>query len=262
MRLLLIGGGKMGTAMLAGWKNATINIIADVLTPHPSDALNGLCANVFTDIAQVNTRYDVIVLAVKPQIVMGLLGDLTKLISSETVFISIITGKTLQTLQDGLQKPAAIVRAMPNTPALIGQGMTACIANDNVSKAQKEIVTELLSAVGELIWLTDEDQMHAVTALSGSGPAYIFAMIEAMQKAGEANGLSADLALMLALKTMQGAGQLAMQSDKPPAELRQQVTSPNGTTAAALGVLQGDNALDKLVTAAITAADRRSRELA
>lgn len=263
MRLLLIGGGKMGSAMLAGWKKAKLDLTADVITPHPDAGIRELADHVYLAANETNAVYDVVVLAVKPQIIMDLLPVLGKFVTGQTVFLSIITGKTLATLEQGLGNKAAVIRAMPNTPSLIGQGMTVCIANAHVSPSQKAQIGPLLDAMGQTLWITDEDQMHAVTGLSGSGPAYVFAMIEAMQKAGQSLGLADDIALQLAIKTVQGAAQLAVESDKHPAQLREQVTSPNGTTAAALAVLQGsDGALDQLINGTITAASNRSRELA
>lgn len=265
VRLLLVGGGKMGTAMLAGWKKSAADLVIDVVTPHPAEGLRDLCDHVMTDIADCTKRpsYDVIVLAVKPGVLDQVAPGLAGIASPETVFVSLLTGKTLQTLQDRLGDQAAIIRAMPNTPALIGQGMTVCVQNAAVSPAQNAVVSGLLSTLGDLVWITDEEQMHAVTALSGSGPAYVFALIEALQQAGQSAGLPAELALHLAVKTVQGSGQLTLQSDHSPAELRQQVTSPNGTTQAALYVLQAEQGgLDELIQSTLNAAIRRSQELA
>ena len=265
MKILLVGGGNMGTALLLGWRKNNISLQITAIDPHPSEALKAMCQapdQVLTDAAQVSGPFDVVIIAIKPQLFADVLPGLQKFVSTETVFLSIAAGKSLASIAQFFGAGAAIIRAMPNTPALIGQGITVCIANENVNSAQKETANTLLQAAGGVIWIADEELIHAVTALSASGPAYVFAMIEAMQQAGEAVGLSASLALQLAVKTVQGAGALAQHSGKPPAELRQQVTSPNGTTAAGLEILQGKMGLDQLMLKTVKAAARRSRELA
>jgi len=265
MKILLVGGGNMGTALLLGWRKHLSDLQVTAVDPHPSEALKALCHaphKIATDVNQVKGDFDVVVIAIKPQSFGEVLPALQQFALPDTVFLSIAAGKSISGMQEFLGKYAAVIRAMPNTPALIGQGITVCVPNINVSDVQKQNAQNLLEAVGDVVWITDEEQMHTVTALSGSGPAYVFAMIEAMEKAGEACGLSAELSLQLARKTVQGAGALATHSEKSPAELRQQVTSPGGTTEAGLKILQDNDALQKLVTETISAATKRSRDLA
>lgn len=247
----------MGSAMLAGWQDHQV----DVIDPQPNEIVKQSAKNIFTSLTEVQDNYDGIILAVKPQIFPEVLPLLKDKIANAWV-LSIAAGKTLQSIAVILGNEIPLIRAMPNIPALIGQGMTVCVANSHVTQEQKQNVSSLLNAIGDLVWIDDEEQMHAVTALSGSGPGYVFAFIEAMEKAGIANGLSPVLSRKLAIKTVQGAGAMVLQSDKTPAELREQVTSVKGTTAAALEILQGDDALDVLVNAAIAAAAKRSKELA
>jgi pyrroline-5-carboxylate reductase len=202
-----------------------------------------------------------VVVAVKPQIAPDVLPALAPFVGSATVVVSIMAGRTLRFLTDGLPQ-AALVRAMPNTPAAIGRGITVAVANPRVSPEQRALVDALLSAVGAVEWITDEALMDAVTALSGSGPAYVFLLAEAMAHAGTAAGLPAALAATLARATAAGAGELLHRSPLDPATLRQNVTSPGGTTAAALDVLMAEDGLERLMTEAIAAATKRSRDLA
>jgi pyrroline-5-carboxylate reductase len=204
-------------------------------------------------------RPDVVVLAVKPNQIAAVLADCR--VATSAVFLSIAAGKTLSQLESGLGRGAAVVRAMPNTPAAIGRGMTGLAANLAVTPAQRALCAELLTAVGEVAWLADEAQMDAVTAVSGSGPAYVFLLVECLERAGRELGLDAALAKQLAVATVAGAGLYAAQSATDAAELRKRVTSPNGTTQAALDVLMGDAGLDSLITRAVRAAAARSREL-
>jgi pyrroline-5-carboxylate reductase len=260
MKLLLIGGGNMGSALLAGWQKRS-DFVVDVVDPKPNDMVGLYAQNIYPSLEKITEEYDGIILAVKPQTLPEILPSLKNLVKNSWV-LSIVAGKTTQSIHEILGDKVSVIRCMPNTPGLIGQGMSVCCPDQNATTEQKRAVSEVISPLGELLWTYEEEQMHAVTAVSGSGPAYVFALIEAMQKAGEANGLSSEFALRLAIKTVQGAGALAQQSDRTPTELRQQVTSPKGTTAAALEVLQGENGLDELVKAAITAAANRSKELA
>jgi pyrroline-5-carboxylate reductase len=202
-----------------------------------------------------------VVVAVKPQTAPEVMPALVPFVGTATVVVSIMAGRTLGFL-DGALPGAALVRAMPNTPAAIGRGITVAVANARVSSQQRELVHALLSAVGAVEWVSDETLMDAVTALSGSGPAYVFLLAEAMAKAGAAAGLPDALAATLARATVAGAGELLHRSPLDAATLRQNVTSPGGTTAAALDVLMADDALAPLMTQAIAAATARSRELA
>jgi pyrroline-5-carboxylate reductase len=204
---------------------------------------------------------DAVVLAVKPQIIDQVLGDYRRWAGERTLFLSIVAGKTIAGLARHLGA-AAIVRSMPNTPAAIARAITVACANPRVSEAQRGLCERLLAAIGESAWVEDESLMDAVTALSGSGPAYVFLLIEALAQAGEKEGLARPLAWRLAKSTVAGAGELARLSPEPPAELRRNVTSPGGTTEAALAVLMAEGGLPALMERAVAAAARRSRELA
>ncbi len=234
-----------------------------VIEPQPSREIAALCDRGL----RLNPSRDAaghvaaVVVAVKPQIALDVLPALAPFVGSATVVVSIMAGRTLQFLADGLPQ-AALVRAMPNTPAAIGRGITVAVANPRVSPDQRALVDALLSAVGAVEWITDEALMDAVTALSGSGPAYVFLLAEAMAHAGAAAGLPTALAATLARATVAGAGELLHRSPLDPATLRQNVTSPGGTTAAALDALMAEDGLERLLTKAIAAATKRSRDLA
>lgn len=250
----------MGRALLAGWEKKNIFSSVTIIDPTPSEDLNKY--SVFPNSDAVDKdQFDIVVLAVKPQIAEQVLPTLKRFAAKETLFVSIVTGKTIEMMSGILGTETTIVRTMPNTPAMIGQGMTACVADPKITPQQKQLADTLMRAVGDVVWLDDEEKMHAVTALSGSGPAYVFALIEAMQKAGEKMGLSSDLAAILARKTVEGSAQLAAQSDQTPEHLRKNVTSPNGTTEAALKVLLVEGGLDDLFLKALKAASQRSVEL-
>ena len=262
--ILLAGAGKMGGAMLDGWLAlglAAKNIA--VIEPQPSREIAALSARGQRLNASRDAVGDVaaVVVAVKPQTADEAMPVLAPFVGGATVVVSIMAGRTLQFLARSLPG-AAIVRAMPNTPAAIGRGMTVAVPNARVSQTQRARVDALLSAVGAVEWVADEALMDAVTALSGSGPAYVFLLAEAMARAGTAAGLPAALAATLARATVAGAGELLNRSPLDAATLRQNVTSPGGTTAAALEVLMAEGGLERLMTAAIAAATKRSRELA
>ena len=262
--ILLAGAGKMGAAMLEAWVALGLspaNVV--VLEPQPSPDIAALTERG----VRLNPPRDSVgdiaaaVLAVKPQIAPEVLTALAPFVAGATVVLSIMAGRTLRFLADNLPG-AALVRAMPNTPAAIGRAITVAIANPRVSPEQRAIVDALLSAVGAVEWITDEALMDAVTALSGSGPAYVFLLAESMARAGTAAGLPPTLAATLARATVAGAGELLNRSLLDPATLRQNVTSPGGTTAAALEVLMAQDGLERLMTAAVAAATKRSRDLA
>ena len=254
----------MGSAMLEGW--LALGLAPEriaVIEPQPTGeitawARHGLRLNptpgAVGDVAAV-------VVAVKPQTAPEVMPALAPFAGASTVVVSIMAGRTLHFL-DGALPGAALVRAMPNTPAAIGRGITVAVANARVSAAQRELVHALLSAVGAVEWVGDEALMDAVTALSGSGPAYVFLLAEEMAKAGAAAGLPPALAATLARATVAGAGELLHRSPLDAATLRQNVTSPGGTTAAALDVLMARDGIEPLLTKAIAAATKRSRELA
>jgi pyrroline-5-carboxylate reductase len=262
-QIVLVGAGKMGGALLDGWLALGLDPsrIA-VFEPQPSpdiaaQAIGGLCLN--PDPATVQAA--AIVLAVKPQIAPSVVPGLASL-AGYAVVISIMAGRTLGFLERSLGAGTAAVRAMPNTPASIGRGITVAVANANVSAAQRELAHRLLAATGTVEWVRDEGLLDAVTAVSGSGPAYVFLLAESLARAAVAAGLPADLAAKLAREAIAGSGELLHRSPADPRTLRERVTSPAGTTAAALDVLMGANGLDDLMTRAVAAATRRSRELA
>ena len=261
--LVLVGAGKMGGAMLDGWlarKLPPKKVI--VLEPQPSKSIKALAKRG----VRINPKGDVgavaaMVIAVKPQAAPDALPLLAALIHSKTVVVSIMAGRTLGFLESHLPD-AAIVRAMPNTPAAIGRGITVAVGNARVKAPARKLAHGLLAATGTVEWVDDEALMDAVTAVSGSGPAYVFLLAEAMAQAGAAAGLPAALAKKLARETVAGSGELLHRSPLPAATLRQNVTSPGGTTAAALEVLMGSGGVAALMTKAVAAATKRGRELA
>ena len=260
----LVGAGNMGGAMLRGWINNGMDPAnITVIDPSPSEQMQDFLAR--NSVGHAVSADDVpppnvLLVAIKPQMMDAVLPGLTGLVGENTVVVSVAAGTQLATLERALGNPAAI-RAMPNTPALVLRGMTVLCANGNVSNDQKQQVADLLLAIGAVEWIDDEALMDAVTAVSGSGPAYLFHLAECMAAAGEKAGLPKELAMTLAIETVSGAGELMRQSDETPAQLRQNVTSPNGTTAAALEVLMADDGMPELLEKAIEAAAKRSREL-
>ena len=259
--LVLLGCGKMGSAMLAGWLGGGLPPQSVfVIDPHPSDWLQqqGVQIN-----AALPDSPAIVVIAVKPQMMAAALPDIKALGTGQTLIISIAAGTSLDTFAAAFGPAAPIIRAMPNTPAAIGRGITALIGNAQASPADLALAETLLQAIGQTVRLDDEAQMDAVTALSGSGPAYVFHMIEALAAAGVAAGLPAPMAMDLAKATVGGAGQLAETADEDPAQLRKNVTSPNGTTQAGLAVLMDDaHGLQDLMRRTVAAAAARSKELA
>lgn len=238
----------MGSALLKGWARP------DAVVIEPNNP-----AYLPTLEAAGDITPELVVFAIKPQQMAEALPAYARF--RNATFLSIAAGKTIDGLEAWLGREAAIVRAMPNTPAAIGKGISVAVANKNVSAAGRQLADEALKAGGAVEWVTDESLMDAVTALSGSGPAYVFYLTEALAKAGEAMGLAPDLAMQLARQTVIGSGHLLEQSSESAAALRQAVTSPGGTTAAALQVLMGDDRLQKLMTEALKAAQARGREL-
>lgn len=263
--LVLVGCGKMGTAMLRGWVAAGVASRFLVVEPAGMSPDLGSQAEIAyypaAEALPIDLAPDAVVFAVKPQIVDAVLPGYRRWACPETLFLSIVAGKTLAGLGRHLGS-AAIVRTMPNTPAAIGRGITVACANPLVSFDQRQLCDRLLAAIGESAWVEDEALIDAVTAVSGSGPAYVFLMIEALARAGEAEGLPPELALRLARSTVAGSGELARISEESPAQLRENVTSPGGTTRAALDVLMATNGLEPLIKRAVAAAAARSRELA
>lgn len=264
--LLLAGCGKMGSAMLSGWLDSGV-AAAGVWVVEPQGATQfrrHAAVRVVEDTEALPSDLDpeVVVFAVKPQLMDVVAPAYARFCQSSTLFLSIAAGTPIRFFEERLGATAALVRAMPNTPAAIGRGITVVCPNANASTAQLALAEALLSAVGEAVSIDDEALMDAVTALSGSGPAYVFLLIETMAKAGEAAGLPRALAERLALVTVAGSGQLALESDEAPAQLRENVTSPGGTTFAALQLLMAEPGMQDLMTQAIDAAARRGRELA
>lgn len=259
--LVLLGCGKMGSAMLQGW-------LADglppasvwVIDPAPSDWLRGTGVAINADLP---VAPGIVLIAVKPQMMGAALPAIRAMGNGTTLFISVAAGTSIAAFEEALGNGSPIIRAMPNTPAAVGRGITAIVGNVHASTAQLELAEALLRAVGQVVHLEDEAQMDAVTGVSGSGPAYVFHMIECLARAGEAEGLAPALAMQLARATVAGAGALAEAAEETPAELRVNVTSPNGTTQAGLEVLMDEGTgLPDLMKRTVAAAAARSRELA
>jgi len=263
--LLLVGCGKMGVAMLEGWHARGLTAAGCVVVEPSADpriaGLAGIRLHADAEAIAADFRPGVVVLAVKPQSMDAVLPAYRRFAGPGTVFLSIAAGKTVGYFERGLGT-VPIVRAMPNTPAAVGEGMTVAVPNGHVSAAQRQACDALLAAVGDIAWVEDEGLIDAVTAVSGGGPAYVFLLIECLAEAGREAGLPADLAMRLARTTVAGSGALVRQSAEPAATLRRNVTSPNGTTQEALAVLMAADGLQPLMTRAIAAATRRSRELA
>jgi pyrroline-5-carboxylate reductase len=262
--IVLVGAGKMGSALLEGWLALGVDPVGvTVIEPQPAPEITALAARgVRLNPTALPSRTDAVVIAVKPQTAPEALAGIAGHIAPGAVVISIMAGRTLAFLEAVLPAGTAIVRAMPNTPAAIGRGITVAVPNARVTPAQRDLAHRLLAATGAVEWIDDEALMDAITAVSGSGPAYIFLLAESLARAGEKAGLLAPLAANLARATVAGAGELLHRSPLDPAALRHNVTSPGGTTAAALEVLMSADGLDPLMERAIAAATRRSRELA
>jgi len=262
--LALVGAGKMGGAMLEGWLALDLKPTAvSIFDPHLSPEIatlsqKGIALNPTPGAAG---KSSIVILAVKPQIAVDVMPSVAALTGAQTLVLSVMAGKTLNFLQAALPG-AAIARAMPNTPAAIGRGITVLVPNAKVTDAQRAVAIDLMSATGKVEWIDDETLMDAVTAVSGSGPAYIFLLAEALANAGIAAGLPKELAEKLARETVAGSGELLYRSPLDPATLRKNVTSPGGTTAAALEVLMGPGGFDALLKQAVAAAAQRSKELA
>jgi pyrroline-5-carboxylate reductase len=262
--LALAGAGKMGAAMLQGWLDR--GLPADsvvVMEPSPSPELLYLQSERGFALNSAERKApDLLVLAVKPQMLLAAAPSLQSLGGPDTLVVSVIAGKTIADLAARFPEPRAFVRVMPNTPAAVGRGAAAGAANPAVTATQRGWTETLMRAVGVFEWVEDEGLIDAVTALSGSGPAYAFALAEAMAKAGEAIGLPPDLAMRLARATVEGAGELMFREPTlSAARLRENVTSPGGTTAAALAVLKAPDGLDALMVRAVQAARDRASEL-
>lgn len=268
--VLLVGCGKMGGALLDGWIEGgrdpgsvvVVEPSAAVFARATASAPAGILR--YASPHEISGAYhpEIVVLAVKPQSMDEVAPNYRRFADDGAVILSIAAGRTIDYFHDALGKKAAIVRAMPNTPAAIGRGITGVIGNAYVSARHHALCEALLAAVGEVVWLTDEEQIDIVTAVSGSGPAYVFLLAEVLAAAGIRAGLPAELAQRLARVTVSGSGELLHQSAESAEQLRRNVTSPNGTTAAALAVLMAEPGLKELMEKAVAAATNRSRELA
>ncbi|MEO1199011.1 MAG: pyrroline-5-carboxylate reductase [Pseudomonadota bacterium] len=263
--VLLLGCGKMGGAMLSGWLDRGLPAEAvTVVDPGPPPEIVDLINRHGIKLASAPMHAEpagTVIAAVKPQIMGEALTALSPTLLPDALVVSIAAGPTVVDLARPLPDTARIVRAMPNTPAAIGQGITAAFAGPGVDGAEITATDALLSAIGTVVWVADEALMDAVTAVSGSGPAYVFLLAECLAEAGVEAGLPADIAAQLARATVSGAGALLAASDLPAGQLRQNVTSPNGTTAAALSVLMAEDGLKPLLWKAVATAKRRSAEL-
>jgi pyrroline-5-carboxylate reductase len=259
--LVLLGCGKMGSAMLEGWLAEGLPAASVwVIDPHPSDWVRGIAGLHLNEDLPASPA--IALIAVKPQMMETALPRLAPMGGGGTLFLSVAAGTPIRFYEEVLGEGTPVIRAMPNTPAAIGRGITALIGNEVSTEAQMELAEGLLAAVGQTVRLDDEAQIDAVTGVSGSGPAYVFHLIEALAAAGEAEGLAPELAMKLATATVAGAGALAEVTGEDPAQLRRNVTSPNGTTQAGLEVLMHETqGLKELVRRTVAAAAARSREL-
>ncbi|MCX7304364.1 MAG: pyrroline-5-carboxylate reductase [Hyphomicrobiales bacterium] len=266
IRVLLVGCGNMGYAMLSGWLGSGKLAASETLVVEPNEDLRHRAARLGSAVAASNAELpaslapELIVIAVKPQVIRDVVAGYTAFAENST-FVSIAAGTSVATFTEILGPSAAIIRCMPNTPAAIGKGMMVVFCNPKVAEKSRLFVNDLLSASGEVAAIDNEGLMDAVTAVSGSGPAYIFHFIECLTFAAEKAGLPAEIAKLLAMQTVYGSASLAAESREEPAVLRKQVTSPNGTTAAALKVLMGDDRMRNLIADAVAAARTRSVEL-
>ncbi|WP_428541804.1 pyrroline-5-carboxylate reductase [Profundibacter sp.] len=261
--LVMLGCGKMGSAMLQGWLGQGLPAASTwVLDPHPNGWVQGLAGEGLHLNTDLPDDPAIVLIAVKPQMMEEALPVLTPLGNGKTQFMSVAAGKSLAFYEQALGDKTPVIRAMPNTPAAISRGITALVGNGNTGDAELALAESLLQAVGQTVRLENEAQIDAVTGVSGSGPAYVFLMIEALAAAGVEQGLPADMAMQLAKATVSGAGQLAETAEEDPAQLRVNVTSPQGTTAAALEVLMDpETGLTPLMKRAVSASTDRSKEL-
>ena len=265
--LMLVGCGKMGGALLRGWLSRGVpGKDVFVIEPAPRDLedVQARGVTVVTDFAKLpaGLKPGIILLAIKPQFMDEALPVYRPFADQGAVFLSIAAGKTVAYLKDKLGPKAVVIRSMPNTPAAVGRGMSVLLRDPKVPAATQELCGQLLSAVGEIGWIDEEDQINAVTAVSGGGPAYVFLLIECLAEAAKEMGLPPELCMKLARATVTGSGELAHQSSESATALRQAVMSPKGTTLEAVNVLMAPDGLQPLMNKAIAAATRRGREIA
>lgn len=263
-RVILIGAGRMGGALLKGWIAKGIGPV-EIVEPYPSPALRKLVEAeglvLHEGLASTPTRARACVVALKPQLLKSEAGKLRDIAEAGALMVSIAAGTSLKTMTQAWGGKARIVRAMPNTPGSIGRGISALYAAPKATAADRKLAESLLAALGETVWVAREALIDAVTAVSGSGPAYVFHLVEALAEAGRAEGLPQEIAEKLARATVTGAGALLDADPRPAADLRRDVTSPGGTTEAALGVLMAEDGLKALMARAVAAANRRAKEL-
>lgn len=267
--IVLVGCGKMGQAMLAGWLERGISADQIIIQePSPTEDVRTLAAkhNIRLVDRLAAPHFSaagppIVIMAVKPQVMEQVFTEVAPLLSSAALVVSIAAGRTIASFEAHAKPGTAVIRTIPNTPAAIGRGITVCCGNAAVDDRQRTVADQLLSALGEVAWVEDEDLIDAATAVSGSGPAYVLLLAECLADAARSIGLDDLLSARLAEATVAGAGELLRQSELPPDRLRENVTSPNGTTQAALDVLMADNGLKPLMRAAVEAARNRSREL-
>ncbi len=265
--LVLVGCGNMGRALVRGWLTAGLDPAALLIIDpglDPDEAPEFLGCTILAAAADLEEGVParLLMLAVKPQVMNGVLANLGGLVGEHTIAVSIAAGVTLDQMQRGLGENVSLVRAMPNTPAAVGAGVTGLVAEANVANEDRALVDAVMQAAGKTVWVESENLMDAVTATSGSGPAYVFHMVEALAAGAEAAGLPPGEAATLARQTIIGAARLlAVDEETSASELRTRVTSPGGTTAAALDVLMAEDGLIKLMTRAVAAAKKRGNEL-
>ncbi len=263
-KILLVGCGKMGTALLSGWLKSELVSSSEVIIIDPSpNFVNEHGIKHVNDFNELDSNYipDIVLFAVKPQIMSDVVVAYKGLARKNTLFISIAAGKNIDFFENILGKESSIIRSMPNLPAIISQGVTVAFSNKNVNKSQELKCEELFNAVGSIIFIEDEGLMDAVTAISGSGPAYLFYFLESLIEAGIELGLSENIAKELAIKTVFGSAKLAEESNYSPSTLREKVTSPNGTTEAALKILMNNDQLKNIIKDAASGARDKSKDL-
>lgn len=257
--LVLLGCGKMGSAMLQGWLSEGLSAEAVyIIDPHPSEWLQGIGVQINVDLPSDPA---VLMIAVKPQMMQDALPQVKEFGGGGTLILSVAAGTPIQSYEAAFGAGTRVVRSMPNTPAAVGKAITAIVGNAEATEADLDLAEGMLLTIGQVVRLTNEAQIDAVTGISGSGPAYIFYMIDALAAAARAEGLPAEMAMLLAKATVAGAGALAEQTDETPEQLRINVTSPNGTTQAGLEVLMGEGGLAPLIRKTVAAATHRSRAL-
>ena len=264
--LVLVGCGKLGSALLTGWLARGLSPASVMVQdPGPPTEVVELLARhkirSAVDVRPLSAPPAVLLMAVKPQVMDAVFAPLAASAGPDTLVLSVAAGRTIASFERHLAPGRAVVRTIPNTPAAVGRGITVCTANAAVTAKQRALTDQLMGAVGAVGWVDDETLIDAATAVSGSGPAYVFLLAECLAAAGRAVGLEPALAARLAEATVSGAGELMHQTGTPPGILRQNVTSPNGTTAAALQVLMGDDRLQRLMIEAVAAANKRAQEL-